>query len=171
VEQGGKHFDVRCFDELCLMSPKNNTETLCNELIAKWEKLLLNGLFYYGDYSGKGGNTMTAEFKNNYEVLEKVLRRYLNNGSNRVIVNPLVIKRRNFVNKIFSGGFPIQIEVNSDCKELIADLEFLQEGPSGNKDKKRITDKLRGINYEEHGHTSDSMDYFLCSCFESYFKN
>ena len=170
VEQKGRMFEVKCFDELCLMSPKNNTETLCLELIAKYGDLLKNGLFYYGDYSGKNGNTMTAEFKNNYEVLEKVLIRYLNNSSNRVIVNPMVIKRRNFVNKIFSGGFPIELSISTICKEMIGDLEFLQEGPDGNKAKKRVTDKNRGISYEEHGHTSDSMDYFLCSCFESYFK-
>lgn len=171
IEQVQNTYYVRCFDELCLSSPKNNTESLCNEAAAKWGHIMKNGLYYYGDYSGKNRQTLTAEYRDNYSVLEKVLYKYINNGSDRVIPNPLVIKRRNFANKVLSGGFPIVVEINSHCKEMIGDFEFLQEGPDGNKAKKRVTDKQRGISYEEHGHTSDTFDCFLCSAFEGYFKN
>ena len=171
VEQNLNKFKVRAFAELCLPAPKNNIESLCKEADARFGHLFKNGLYYYGDYSGKNGQTMTADFKNHYSVLENVLYKYLNNGSDRVIVNPNVMKRRNFVNKMFSGGFPIDIEIDTDCQELKGDMEFLQEGADGNKSKKRVMDKNRGISYEEHGHTSDSMDYFLCSLFEAYYKN
>jgi len=171
VEQSANRFKVNCFAELCLKAPKNNIESLCKEADAKYGHLFKNGLYYYGDYSGKNGQTMTADFKNHYSVLEAVLYKYLNNGSDRVIVNPNVMKRRNFVNKMFSGGFPIDIMIDKECIEMKGDLEFLQEGADGNKSKKRVMDKARGISYEEHGHTSDSMDYFLCSLFEAYYKN
>ena len=171
VEQIEGRFKIKCFAELCLQGPKNNIESLCREADMKFGHLFKNGVYYYGDYSGKNGQTMTSEFKNHYEVVDKLFYKYLHNGSDRVIVNPNVMKRRNFINKLLSGGFPIDLEIDIDCKEMRGDMEHLQEGADGNKAKKRIQDKTRGISYEEHGHTSDSMDYLLCSLFEGYFKN
>lgn len=166
-----KGFIAKCFDEFCLESPKNNIIALCQDFEAKYSSYLLNGLFYYGDYSGKAGNTISIEYKNHYDAVDKLLGRYLSNYSDRVIVNPFVAKRRVFINKILSGNSVIDIHIDKRCKNLIADLEFLQEGPDGGKLKKKIKDNQKGFSYEEHGHTSDSMDYFICSAFQGYFEN
>lgn len=170
IESHFGKYKVRCFAELCLPSPKNNIEALCREAEAKYGHLFKAGLFYYGDYSGKAGNTISNEYKDHYDALEKLLPKYLSNYSDRVIVNPRVAKRRNFINKVFAGGYPIEIEIDPSCKEFVGDLEFTKEGPDGAKLKNKVKDKSRDITYEEHGHTSDAMDYFLCSAFSSYFE-
>lgn len=171
IKMEGKRFKVRCFAELCLENPLNNTEALCREADAKFGNLFKSGLYYYGDYSGKNGNMMTSTFKHHYDVVDKILAKYLNNYSDRVIVNPIVMKRRDFVNKLLVGGFDVDIEIDYSCKNLQGDLDFLLVNPDGGKLKKVIRDKVRGISYEEHGHTSDTLDYFFCSAFNNLFDN
>ncbi len=164
-------YKVRCFAELCLENPHNNTEALCKTAEAKFGNLFRAGLFYYGDYSGKNGNMMTQEYKHHFDVVDKVLKKYVSNYSDKVIVNPFVMKRRDFANKMLNGGFNIDIEIDSTCKNTLGDFEFLQVGPDGGKLKKKVTDKSKGMTYEEHGHTSDTFDYFICSAFSNLFDN
>jgi hypothetical protein len=113
---------------------------------------------------------MTDEYKIHYDFVDKILKKHLHNLSNKVIVNPLIVKRRDFMNKLLSGGLPIDIEVDPSCTEMIGDFEFLKEDKNGKKAKEEITDKLTGKKYQEHGHTSDSADYFFCSAFDFYFN-
>lgn len=163
-----KRYLVRCFDEFCLPNPNNNCESLSKAIELKYGHLMKKGIFYYGDYSGKNGSTLVKEFKNNYEVIEKYLRPYINNSSDRVIVNQSLPKRRHFVNNGFAGAFPLDIEIHTQCKELQNDLEFLKEGPDGGKLKLKI--KVNDITFEERGHTCDSLEYFLTSSFNNLFN-
>jgi hypothetical protein len=159
---------VRCFREFCLPNPKNNAESLCKELKIEIEPLLKNGIFYYGDYSGKTNDTVNEQIRNEFERIEFELEKYIqSNYSNRVIVNPLHLRRRAFMNKIFSGQLPIDIEIHENCIETIADFEFIKESSTGGKSKDKIT--VNGKSFEEHGHTSDSADYLFCSAFENFF--
>jgi hypothetical protein len=159
---------VRAFDEFCLKNPKNNCEALAKEIEAKYSRLMKKGIFYYGDYSGKNGSVLVAEFKNNYAVLEKYLRAYINNSSDRVIVNQSLTKRRQFMNNAFAGALPIDMEIHNKCIELINDFEFLKEGPDGGKLKLKV--KENDITFEERGHTCDSAEYFLTSAFDQLFN-
>jgi hypothetical protein len=161
-------FLVRIFDEFCLKNPKNNTESLCEEIVLKYTALLKQGVFFYGDYNGKNGSTLIKEFKNNYAVIDKILKPFLSGASDRVINNQSVTRRRHFMNKLFGGGFPVDIEIHPQCKEFIADLEFLKEGPDGGKLKLKI--KENDITFEEHGHTCDSAEYFFTSAFDNLFN-
>jgi hypothetical protein len=165
-----KKYHVRAFREFCLSNPKNNSESLANEIKNSMYDLLKNGLYIYGDYSGKTDNTVSAEVRNNFEMIEKVLYQYLHNGSNRVVRNALHTKRRDFMNKVFSGGFSnIEYLIEEKCIELTNDLEFLkQHAVSGGKLKSKVTKD--GRTYEEFGHTSDAQDYFFCSMFDNYFN-
>lgn len=164
-------YQARCFDEICLESPRNNTEDLCKELEYKW----LNGnknknLFFYGDASGKNSSTISKE--HNYDIFERVLKKYLNSNSNRVLNrNPSVVRTRDFVNKIFAGGLPIEIIIDENCKNLIKDFEFLKEAPDGGKLITKATDKTTGQSFEKYGHTSDSARYFLISAFNGMFES
>lgn len=161
-------YQVRAFDEFCLKNPKNNCEALAKEIEAKYSRLMKKGIFYYGDYSGKNGSVLVAEFKNNYSVLEKYLRAYINNSSDRVIVNQSLTKRRQFMNNAFAGALPIDMEIHNQCIELINDFEFLKEGPDGGKLKLKV--KENDITFEERGHTCDSTEYFLTSAFDQLFN-
>lgn len=166
IKETGRYL-IRCFDEFCLGNPNNNTPALCEAIIAKYPDLLRQGCYYYGDYSGKRGQTLSKEFKNEYMVIESYLKQYLSNTSDRVIVNTLHKPRRDFMNKLFMGGYPIDVEIHTRCKELRGDYEFVKEGPDGKKLKTKIT--VNGVSYEEHGHTSDTGDYFFCSAFNNLF--
>jgi hypothetical protein len=160
-----RFYRVRAFKEFCLESPKNNSESLCIEIENEIGPLLRNGMFYYGDYSGKTNNTVTMDLRNNFDMIQQKLYKYLNNSSNRVIRNQPHIKRRDFVNKVLFGGFPIIFEVDESCVELIADLEFVQLDPKGSK----LKTKTNGV--ELRGHTSDGLDYFFTSAFDYLYEN
>lgn len=161
-------YKVRCFDEFCLPNPKNNCEAIAKEIEGKYSHLMKKGIFYYGDYSGKNGSAMVAEFKNHYAVLEKYLRLYINNSSDRVIPNKSLTKRRQFLNNAFAGALPFDMEIDAKCIELINDFEFLKEGPDGGKLKLKV--KVNDITFEERGHTCDSTEYFLTSAFDTLFN-
>ena len=128
------------------------------------------GAFIYGDASGKNRQTVSKEFRHNYEVIEHYLSPILSSDYNRVTRrNPALVKRRDFVNKVLAGGYNITFLIDEDCKNLITDMEFIKESPTGGKLKVVEKDRDTGESYEKLGHTSDSLDYFLCSAFETYF--
>jgi len=169
IIRDGEKFKANCFDEFCLPSPKNNTEALCKEFEQKYLYTRKVPLFYYGDASGSNQSTVSKE--HNFDILERVLRKYLNDNSKRVMKkNPSVVGSRDFVNKIFANGLPIEITIDSKCKHLIADLEFMKEAPDGGKLIEKAKDAVTGATYEKWGHTSDSLRYFVLSAFKDYFK-
>ncbi len=160
---------VRCFREFCLPNPKNNAESLSKEIKNALHPLLKKkGVFIYGDYSGKTMDTINEDVRTEFEMIEKILRQYLTNSSNRVTKNALHVRRRDFMNKLFVGEYNIDIEIDDRCTETIGDFEFIKESPKGGKMKAKITKEDK--TFEEHGHTSDSADYFFCSAFENLFN-
>lgn len=163
-------FELRCFDEICLNSPNNNTEDLCTHLIMKHLSTKKPpALFFYGDASGNNRSTQSKE--HNFQIVERVLSKYLNFNSNRVHKrNPSIVATRDFCNKIFVEGFPLRVLIDDNCRNLVTDLEFLKEDVDGGKHKTMAKDTNTGSNYEKYGHASDSMIYFLISAFEEYFK-
>lgn len=165
-ERKQQRYRVRCFKEFCLPNPKNNAESLCREIKGDIHDLIKRGIYYYGDYSGKTNDTVNENIRNEFERIEEELKDYIqSNYSNRVIVNPLHHRRRAFMNKAFVGeALPIDIEIDLNCVETIADFEFVKEGPGGSK----LKEKKNGV--ETHGHTSDTADYFFCSAFENFFN-
>ena len=148
-EETGRYL-VRFFDEYCLENPKNDSETLSEEIITFNEPLLENGMFYYGDYSGGNKSTVSKDTRDNYHAIEKKFKKWLSNKSRRVIVNTGLESRRRFCNKAFAGKFPFDIEIHKKCKNLRGDLEFCKEGPDGGILKSTIT--KNGKTYQEHGH-------------------
>lgn len=164
-------YQVNCFDEICLKSPKNNTEDLCKEFEFRHLYNKKYPIFYYGDYSGRTGTTIVKDDIHNYTTLERCLSKYLNDNSNRATrKNPSITGSRDFCNKAFVEGLPIRIKIHPRCKNLIADLEFLKEGPDGKKLKEYAVDES-GRRYEKLGHCGDSFIYFLISAFNSFYKS
>ena len=157
--------EFRQFDEFCLENPNNKTDKLCHEIIRHWGEYLKNGLFFYGDPSGRKSDTRTLE--HDYAIIERIFRKYLNNTSNRVpYKHPPVIKRRGFINNIFEEKYNIRVIIDPSCKKSIADFEFVKEDINGRKAKVKVVDRERGLTYEKYGHTSDSFDYIVCEVFK-----
>ena len=162
-------WQVRCFDEFCLGSPRNTTERVTQEFIRKYSEHLNTGLFYYGDPTGSARDTRSR--RNDYDIIRDTLKVWLNNYSNRVRYKaPPVVARRDFANNVFDQKYPIRILVDRNCKKMVSDFEYLKEDADGKKMKSTITDPDTGQSYEKYGHTSDSFDYFITEAFSKYFK-
>tara|TARA_R110000787_G_scaffold97665_4_gene201309 strand:+ start:6939 stop:8420 length:1482 start_codon:yes stop_codon:yes gene_type:complete len=161
VEKGKKMTYVTQFDEICLENPRNTTPKLCLEYIKKWGRKTKDGLYFTGDASGRKSDTRNNE--HDYKIVERILKKYLNNRSNRVPhSNPRIIKRKDFINSIFEDLYDINILIDPSCKKSIKDLESLKEDINGKKSKAKVKDPKTGQYYEELGHCSDSFDYFIC---------
>jgi hypothetical protein len=94
----------------------------------------------------------------------------MNNYSMRVPkANPLIRKRRWFLNKIFYGSFNIEVTIHPKCKKLISDFENTIEAEDGSIHKQTRRDSVSGVVYELYGHHSDCYSYFMCEAFESHF--
>jgi hypothetical protein len=160
---------VNKFDEFCLEAPKNYTEALCLEIDYKYYHILKNGLFYYGDYSGKNGRTNSNE--DDYDVIKRVLKKYIGSYSDKVIVNQGLAKRHDFMNKILAGGLPIRYYTNPRCKNSINEYEYLKEDPNGGKLKQMATNPNTQVSYQKYGHIADSDEYFFTSAFSQFYNN
>lgn len=159
---------VRVFDEFCLPNPKNDSESLCEEIIAEYENLLMNGCYYFGDYSGNNESTIGKHLKSNYQAITQTLQRF--GPIKRVIKNQSLEKRRRFLNKVMKGEkLPIRVEIDYKCKELRADLEFCKEGPDGGK-LKTFVEGPNGDKYQDRGHCLDAFEYYITSEFYDYFN-
>lgn len=162
-------YNVECFDIITMENPRNNTEDACKEFMRLYPNPDL-GIYVYGDASGRARQTTSKV--HNYDIIEDFLKRYLRNWSWRVPSrNPFYNKRRDFVNKCLGGGYEdIQVTIGSHCELMIADLENVLEDMDGRKHKK-TKKNAAGVLYEPYGHLSDTMDYVLCSAFESKYRD
>ena len=162
---------AKCIDEIALENPRNSTEEVCEEFMMRYPNHKA-GLYYYGDASGKARSTMNKEFKHHYQVVEYKLRRYLISGSDRTAIkNPLILKRRDFINRIFEEKLPIRIIISDKCKKMIADYMYVKQALDGTKDKHIVTDKETGERYQKYGHFSDNADYLLVEAFKNYYES
>lgn len=152
---------IRFYREYCLASPNNTTVDVCRVFKNDHLKFTNNGIFYYGDASGRnrieGLGSLT-----NYKIIEKELFNYIHNSSNRVrLANVNVLQRRDLINRIFEGKYPsVEIYFDVDMEETIRDFEYLKLGEAG-KFKERVRDPQTGVSYEKIGHTSDAVEYLI----------
>lgn len=159
-----------CVDEIALENPRNSTEEVCEEFMMRYPHHKA-GVFYYGDASGRNRSTMNKDFKHHYEIVEFKLKRYLVSKSDRTVTkNPSLVKRRDFINRIFENKLPIRIRIDEGCKKMIADMLYVKQAIDGGKDKHIVTDKVTGDKYQKYSHSSDTMDYLLCEAFNNYFE-
>jgi len=157
--------------EYCLKNPNNNTDSICTEFLYDYAGNI-NGLFYTGDPSGKNRTTLTRAIDHNYTVLEQILVSYLSNSSDRVMnVAPSLVKCRDFFNKMFAGGYNVEIEIDESCTNLITDFEFLKEDINGAYKKPKVKDSSTGETYEKLGHCADAWRYQGVSAFQDLFES
>ena len=176
LEQIEQRWKIRVFDEFCLSNPYNDPEWLCKRFLEKYSTHIKGSqVFIYGDATGRTTHTAAGKAgfykKNNYDLIQDNLRGYVTDKSMRVPYNnPKLSIRRQVINRMLSGEWLFEIEIDKGCKNVITDFENVLDDPDGGKLKKRITDKKTGISYEKYGHTSDCFDYMAVKCFENYIK-
>lgn len=151
---------IRVFKELCLDGNFNSIEGV-SSVVNEWAKdkdIVFN---VYGDASGRNRKTGIGNISD-YDLIEQYFYKYLHEDFLRVLRrNPNLMKRRDFMNRLLTGKYGIELIIDESCVNTIKDFEEVQNGPNG-KFKKMVTDKTRGVRYEEVGHTSDAIDYMCC---------
>ncbi|MEN6568995.1 MAG: terminase family protein [Rikenellaceae bacterium] len=163
-------YEWRIIDEIALQNPHNSTEEVCEEFIRRYPEHN-SGMFYYGDASGHNRSTLNKDFQHHYEIVEYKLSGYISNSSDRTLtVNPLVTKRRDFINRLFENKLPVRFIIDESCHYLIADMMYCKQGPDGGKDKHIVTDKETGDKYQKYGHMADALEYMAVELFEKYYN-
>jgi hypothetical protein len=161
---------VNAIGEVALENPNNSTEEVCVEILRRYGDS--TGLFFYGDASDNNRSTVSREYRHHYQVIDKMFKKKTTNMSNRVLRrNPPLIKRREFINKIFENKLPIRLLIGNNCPKLMADLTYIKQDIDGGKKKEITTNKDTGERFQKWGHLSDTMDYFLCAAFKTYFDD
>lgn len=167
IERSGNDWIVYLIKEFTLKNPYNQTRHLAGTIL-NYLADFKGQVFIYGDASGKHADTRGE--MNDWDIIEQVLRPKLSNSSFRVPVsNPRLKGRREFMNKILADQFTIKFRINPSCKVTIDDFQSVLEAPDGSKLKQRVKDDETGMTYEPYGHTSDSVDYFICEAFRDMF--
>ncbi len=154
------------FDEICLSTPRNSTEALCEEFVERHGHKIKSMVYMYGDASGNKEDTRNKD--TDYDIARRVLRKFVSGSSDRTLRhNPNVIKRRVFVNNVLAGKYNVDVFFDSDtCRNTITDYTKLKEDKNGCK-YKEISKDEDGISFEKYGHTSDANDYLFVVLLES----
>lgn len=176
IEEINGIYYAYCIKEYAKKPPNDTIEALCRDFKLDFDDCLLDGLFYYGDASGKN-RIPTEAARDLYKIVERELSEYITQSSRRLLrKNPThrqlhygTLGRRDFMNAILRGIYDVRIIISKNCKQLISDLEFTMQDKNGAKDKKKETvDGVAGV--EKYGHFGDGMDYFICWLFGKYNK-
>jgi phage terminase large subunit len=168
--EGDKKFpfiwEVRGLAELVLKHPKNSTEDMCYEFDELWGDKCGQGLFIYGDATGR--NRKTSSKKTDYMIIDQILGRYI--VEFRVPrSNPLPQDRHQFMNRMMFGGmYPIRMLVNPNMKYTIQDFTHVLEDAERKKLKAKARDPVSKTIVEKYGHLSDASDYLFMEMFKSF---
>lgn len=155
-------------DEICLSNPVNTTDALCREIVRRYQGHD-QGMFVYGDPSGKQEDTRSEKGYNDFVIIMRALVSF--RPSQRIgSAAPPVVMRGNFINTIFEKGYEgLEIYIHNKCQKSIDDYVYLKEASDGTKLKEKVKNPDTQVTYEKYGHTSDSGDYFICIAFSKQF--
>lgn len=150
--------------------PTNTTKSVCEKILMDY-KDSGSDMFVYGDASGKyriAGKGDATNFKD----IEVTLEPMLNNSSVRVPKkNPLVLKARDFINRVFDDQYPIEILIDEDnASELAKDISTIMLDIDGVK-KEYVKDKRTQIRYQKNSHLHDAFKYMVIEMFKELFKS
>ena len=161
---------VRMFGEIALKPPANSVGKVCQTIIDMFQGHK-NGMYIYGDATGKNRNAGFEEYKHNYDQIQHKLNMFLGLNSMRVKrSNAANVKRRDFMNLLFEQKLPIVFEIDPGCKYTIDDIKYSKVDVDGSKDPCMTKDEQTGEQYEKLGHMLDLCEYFYTSAFERYFN-
>jgi len=150
-------------DELPMRSPNNNVEGMAREILRKYGSHK-GGFVITGDATSQKQDVKLEQGFNLYRLLKNELKS-LNPVLRVRKSNPSVFTRGMFINMVMFNQFKnIKIIIDNRCKETIKDLINVKQSADGGKEKTKKTDS-NGIRYEQYGHFSDCLDYFMTSAF------
>jgi phage terminase large subunit len=160
-----------CIDEICLEHPLNNTPSAAKRVRSLYNKHT-GGVHIYGDPSGASRDTRSESGRNDFTIIFDELRSL--NPINRVQPSaPNIINRGQWINSIFDNDDPtvFRIRFAEKCVVTIDDFQLCKTAADGKKSKKRITNKMTGVSFEQYGHATDACEYLFTTLFESAFRD
>jgi hypothetical protein len=173
VNRSGGGYLVQQFDEICLEHPRNSTEAVGEEYLARYyypyPVTLRSPAFLYGDAQGNN----RIEGKGNerrFDWVKDALKPVLHHNSDRTMRrNPSVIRQRDFMNNLLAGKYPIDWIIDPRCKNTIQDYQKLKQGPNGFLVEYGVD--AAGARFEKYGHCYTMSSYFGIGAFEELFDN
>ena len=164
--QGHSNYtEIRVIKEHALTYPKNTAENLGSEFVDNFRgQIIKSGAFFlYGDASGnnktglKAVKTLFAGVKQGLGIYHGyALDRVPKSNPRYLRIAPNSLGRRDFLNEVFRGKYPIKLMIDRSCHEFIDDLRLANTDANGKLDKK----KTKGV--ELRGHLLQAFEYFLC---------
>lgn len=167
---------IKICKEYCYTDPQNTTEQVTQGFIDDLKAMApghtRSDIFIYGDASGRNSIPGLGAL-NNYKIIKDKLFNYINNDSMRVpLANAAVSKRRDLMNRILEDKIPaVELIIDERCTNTIKDFNFVKRDVDGGKFKQKEKDEITGKKFESVGHTSDAVEYFVCTILEQYLKN
>ncbi len=150
VHKSEDYIRIEQIDEICLLSPKNTLRATCEEFSRRY-KGHKEGLYIYGDRTSKKQDSKLEKGENFFTLAANYLQQF--RPSTRLPKqNPGVKSRGEFISQVFAGNIPkVEIVINEDCANSVADYMFLQEDSDGTKFKKKERDKSTGLTIPSKG--------------------
>lgn len=160
--------EVYCIDEICVQNKDSDASSLvqsCDKFKARYGSHT-EGIYVYGDPSGKQEDSKTERGHNNFYIILEELKSF--RPQLRVAsVAPSQKSAGEFINSIFEHNYSgIQIYINSICKELIKDLSYTKMDREGRIEIEYIKNE-DDVKMEKYGHQGANFRYFLTSYFST----
>lgn len=156
----GKKVAVQ-IDEICGEHPRNTVRENCTEFMKRYPQGTVKGLFIGGDRTSLKEDTKLEKGENFYTKIAEYLADY--KPSTRLqSVNPSVVQSKDFVNEIFRGSNAgVALFINQDCPKSLNDYQYCLEDSDGGVAKTKKRHPVTKVSYEEYGHPSDALRYFV----------
>ena len=175
-EEELKRWRCHFLKEYCLSHPFANTEALAQSMARDMKEGAFaghkQGCFYYGDATGKNNTTQViGAIRHNYDIVERDLRPYLHNNSDRVIRrNPSHTVVRDFGNAYFDGKIGLWITFDPGMTNTTMDMIQVKEAADGSILKVMDKDRATGVTYEKYGHCLQASYYLTVGAFPDLFQ-
>ncbi len=159
--------------EILARAPNNTVKKLARSLV-RWlrERDFTDIVLIYGDRTSLKQDTKLEKGQNFFNIFQREIEVGYNTRLRLPKVNPSVALSGDFVNAVFENNFDnLQITIGEHCKESISDYIETKEAADGGVAKIRVKDSITKVTYEENGHCTDTLRYFIAFAFkDSYLK-
>ena len=162
----GDIWEIRQIAEVPASEPYN-TATKAGQKVAEYIKKVDNKqtVFIYGDPTTKQRNTIDDEKRTFLQKYVSQIKKVTTIEERMFRKAPSVAMSGEFVNAILRGVIPgIELIIDVSCVKSTNDYIQTKKDKDGGMLKKRVTDS-KGISFEEHGHFTDDLRYFIVKCF------
>ena len=158
--------------EILARAPNNTVKKLARSLV-RWlrERDFTDMVLIYGDRTSLKEDTKLEKGQNFFTIFQREIEVGYTTRMRLPKINPSVALSGDFVNAIFENNFDnLQITINETCKESIGDYVETKEAADGGVQKNRVKNSITGVTYEENGHCTDTLRYFIAEAFKDSYR-